>query len=45
MLMMRNSNLQVKGGTSLTNPYKVPYEIVLAESREAAIKYNKSGRF
>lgn len=42
-VLQRNPNLQIKGGNSLTNPYKVPYELVMAESREAMQVYKNSG--
>lgn len=32
--MLNHRNLVVKGGNSLTNPYKIPYELVLADKRE-----------
>lgn len=41
--MAKHPNLHVKGGDSQTNPYKIPYELVLAEKRELFEKYKNSG--
>ena len=42
--MNRHPNLTIKGGDSLTNPYKIPYELALADKREALEKYKNSSK-
>ena len=43
-LMFNHPNLQIKGGDSITNPYKIPYELAIADRREAMEKYKNSGK-
>ena len=40
--MNRNPQLKVKGGNSLTNPYKIPYELAVADRLDAMDKYKDS---
>jgi hypothetical protein len=40
--LMHKKNLVIKGGNSVTNPYKIHYDVILAEKRAHMEKYKNS---
>ncbi|CAD8096573.1 unnamed protein product [Paramecium primaurelia] len=41
-VMNKNPKLKIKGGNSMTNPYKIPYELAIADQIDQMEKYKNS---